>query len=270
MRPELRPERLRKTVLEMAFAGNSVHIGCAFSIIEMVSVLFGKVMNIGSQGLNDEGRDRMVLSKGHGAMAVYAAFAELGWVSRDCIQNYFLDGSPLHGLCEAKTPGIEVCSGSLGHGLPVAAGMALGFKRLGSCQKVFSIVGDGEMNEGPMWETLLFAAHQRLDNLVVIVDANGFQAMGKVNDVLNLEPLPEKFRAFGFETRECDGHNMDKLHEVLNIPTAPGKPLAIVARTIKGKGVSFMEGNNEWHYRRLNSELLKKALAELEKGVSNA
>lgn len=259
----LNPNQLRSQILRMAFAGGSVHVGCAFSMVEIVSVLLGKVMNVGPKGLAEVKRDRIVTSKGHGIMAVYAAFKELGWLEAVHLEKYFSDGSLLHGLCEAKIPGLEVSSGSLGHGLPIATGMALGFKRIGTGERVFCIVGDGEMNEGPMWEALLFAAHQKLDNLVVIVDANGFQAMGEIKTVLDMEPFPTKFASFGWEARECDGHDMQALEAALTSPRPAGKPLAIVARTVKGKGVSFMEHNNEWHYRRLNPELLEAALNEV-------
>jgi transketolase len=161
-------------------------------------------------------------------------------------------------------PGCEVTSGSLGHGLPIACGIAFGLKRKGSDRRVYCIVGDGEMNEGPMWEALLFAAHQKLDNLVVIVDANQFQAMGRTEDVLALEPLPAKFEAFGCRTVECDGHDPAALGRALASLAEPtGTPGAIVARTLKGHGVSFMAGDNRWHYTRLSDEIYNRALAEL-------
>jgi transketolase len=147
--------------------------------------------------------------------------------------------------------------------------MAMALKRDGKAQRVFCIVGDGEMHEGPMWEALLFAAHHKLDNLIVIVDANGFQAMGEVEKVVNLEPFPEKFKAFGWEARECDGHDLDALTKALGA-WPKGKPLALVARTVKGKGVSFMENKNEWHYLRLTPEQLKQALSEVEGKVAHA
>ncbi|MDZ4081386.1 MAG: 1-deoxy-D-xylulose-5-phosphate synthase N-terminal domain-containing protein, partial [Bdellovibrionales bacterium] len=179
-------------------------------------------------------------------------------------EKYFSDGSLLHGLAEARVPMLEVSAGSLGHGLPVAVGYALGKKRNAQPGHVYCIVGDGEMNEGSMWEALLFAGHHKLDNLTVIVDANGHQAMGRIPEILNMEPFAEKFRAFGFETSDIDGHQVGVLKSTFeNNKLKHGKPKAIVARTVKGKGVSFMEDNNEWHYRRLTPELLEAAKKEL-------
>jgi transketolase len=212
-------------------------------------------------------RDYLVLSKGHGVMALYACMREVGWIGVQDISSYLADGSRLHGLCEAGVPGCEVTSGSLGHGLPVAVGIALGLVRRGRAgQRVYCIVGDGEMNEGTMWESLLFAAHHRLANLVVIVDANGHQAMDATAHVIALEPLAEKFRAFGFVTAECDGHDTASLEACLrSMTTGCGarRPRAVVARTVKGKGVGFMEGDNAWHYLRLDATTAARALREL-------
>lgn len=257
----LRPNAMRREIIEMAFNGSSVHIGCAFSLVEVISTLLSKTMDLGS-GADDRNRDRIFLSKGHGVMALYAAYGALGWIDPIHFKKYFSDGSLLHGLAEARVPVLEVSSGSLGHGLPVAVGYALGKKRAGERGHVYCIVGDGEMNEGSMWEALLFAGHHKLSNLTVIVDANGHQAMGRIQDVINMEPFADKFRAFGFATTDCDGHSTEELSKALTSQT-DGKPRAVVARTVKGKGLSFMEDNNEWHYRRLTPELLESARAEL-------
>jgi len=272
MKPDLSPATLRKLVLEMAFFGKTVHIPCAFSMVEIVSSLYSKYLRYDVKDPRWEGRDRLVLSKGHGVMALYAAFHQLGWLPREAIENYFADGSLLHGLSEAHIPGLEVTSGSLGHGLPIATGLALGFKleaaRTGKpAKRVFCIVGDGEMNEGAMWEALLFAGHHRLDNLTVIVDANGFQAMGKIQDIVGMEPFVDKFRAFGFDAVECDGHSLEALDREFAKSVGPAsenpKPRAIVARTVKGKGVSFMEHDNTWHYTRLDQAKFDRAIAEV-------
>lgn len=257
----LDPRILRAKIIEMAWTGNSVHIGCAFSLVEIVCSLLGDTMNLGS-GPTDEKRDRLVLSKGHGVMALYAAYAQIGWLEEDHLRRYFSDGSVLHGLAEARIPLLEVSSGTLGHGLPVAVGVAMGFIRTGNPARVFCIVGDGEMNEGPMWEAVLFAGHHKLSNLTIIVDANGHQAMGRTSEILDMEPFAEKLRVFGFHALECDGHDRPMLNQSF-AQRQPDRPLAIVARTIKGKGVSFMEDNNEWHYRRLTPELLERARLEL-------
>lgn len=257
----LEPKELRKSILRMAHAGDSVHIACAFSIIEICCVLYSNFIQYEKKNLENPLRDHLILSKGHGVMAIYAVFAKLGWLEQVHLDQYFSDGSLLHGLCEAKIPGLEVCSGSLGHGLPIAAGMASAFKRLKVDKQVYCIVGDGELNEGSMWEAILFSGHQKLDNLTVIIDANGLQAMGSCKNVLELEPLPSKFESFGFQVVECYGHDIIELDNAIR-SKVKGKPLAVVARTIKGKGVSWMENNNEWHYRRLNDELLQDIYTE--------
>jgi len=257
------PKVLRKHILHMASVGDSVHIGCAFSLVEIVSVLYGKILKYNPENPKDPSRDYMVLSKGHGVMALYACLREIGWLAGEHFDNYFSDGSLLHGLGEARIPGIEVTAGSLGHGLPIAVGLAYGIKRLKENRNVYCIIGDGEMNEGTIWESLLFAGHHRLGNLAVIVDANGFQAMGDVNEIMSIEPISRKFRSFGFRALECDGHNSPAIERCLQEVGKNNSPLAIITRTVKGKGVSFMENNNQWHYLRLNKELLEKSLQEV-------
>jgi transketolase len=259
------PIRLRRTVLEMAYAGATVHIGCAFSLIEILAVLYRSHLNLGHVGPRSPDRDYLVLSKGHGVMAQYACMRELGWLSDDDIHAYFGDGTILKGLSDAHVPGLEVSSGSLGHGLPVAVGLALAAKRKGTRQKCVAIVGDGEINEGSIWEALQFAAHFELSNLLVIVDANGFQAMGSTTEVLDLSDLPDKFRAFGFATRAVDGHDEAELDTAIGglLRSPCSGPRALVAYTIKGKGISFMAGDNRWHYTRLNADTYARAMAEL-------
>ena len=257
---------LRKTVIEMAYAGSTVHIGCAFSLIEILAVLYRSHLYLGKGSQPDSpDRDYLVLSKGHGVMAQYACLRELGWITDHEIYNYCSDGTHLKGLSDAHVPGLEVTSGSLGHGLSVGVGMALGAKRLGSRQRCYAIISDGELNEGTTWEAFLFANHFELSNLIVIVDQNGFQAMGSTNEVMRLGDVPLKLRSFGFETCEVDGHDENSLDLVLTKlkNSTSCSPKAIVAKTIKGKGVSFMENDNRWHYTRLNDETFKLALSEL-------
>jgi len=259
------PARLRRTVLEMAYAGSTVHIGCAFSIIELVSVLYRNHLRYPGNDPRAEGRDYLVLSKGHGVMAQYACMHELGWLNDSHIQGYFADGSELKGLSDSRVPGLEVTSGSLGHGFSVGVGIAMGLQRKSTDQKVYAIVGDGELNEGPIWEGALVAAHHRMDNLMLIIDKNGFQAMGTTDDVLALGDLSAKLTSFGFETLEIDGHDevaIDiAIHQLWR--TGVGKPKALIARTVKGKGVPFMESDNRWHYTRLDAQTYSEATNSL-------
>jgi transketolase len=257
-------KKLRRTVLEMAYAGSAVHVACAFSLIEVLAVLYRSHLRLG-RGPDDPGRDYLVLSKGHGVMAQYACLRELGWLADDEYCNYFGDGTRLKGLSDAHVPGLEVSSGSLGHGLSVGVGLALAARRRGTGQRVFAIIGDGESNEGPVWEALLFAHHFRLSNLIVIVDANGHQAMGRTCEVMDLGDLAGKLTAFGCETREVAGHDEAALDRVFAELTAlPGeRPRAVVAHTVKGHGVSFMADDNRWHYTRLSEDTYRAAQAEL-------
>jgi transketolase len=262
------PAALRKTILRMAYNGQTVHIGCAFSLVEICAVLYRSHLRFPNDDWRSADRDYLVLSKGHGVMAQYACLNELGWIDDESLERYFSDGSALKGLSDAHVPGCEVTSGSLGHGLSVGVGLALAAKLSRSDQRCYVIAGDGEMNEGTMWEALLFARQRQLDNLVVVVDCNGFQAMGTTAEVLRLDDLAQKFDAFGFETLTIDGHDEAALHDAfLQLEGhSNGMPKAIVAQTVKGKGVSFMEHNNAWHYTRLTPQTLADAMSELEAG----
>jgi transketolase len=259
------PRRLRKTVLDMSYRGSTVHVACAFSLIEVLAVLYRRYLRLGADGPRSIDRDYLVLSKGHGVMAQYACLRELGWLGDDDVQRYFADGTRLKGLSDAHVPGLEVSSGSLGHGLSVGVGLALAAARRKTDQRVFAIIGDGEMNEGAVWEALLFAGQMQLSNLIVIVDANGHQAMGRTRDVIDLGRIADKLTAFGLETRDVDGHDERALDRTLGafVRHPSDRPRAMVAHTIKGKGVSFMEGDNRWHYTRLTSETYAAAVAEL-------
>jgi transketolase len=266
MKPPFNPSTLRKTVVEMAYAGSAVHLGCAFSIIELLAALYRSHMRYDETNPDDPMRDHLVLSKGHGVMAQYACLYELGWLDRKDIDSYFHDGSRLKGLSDAHVPGCEVTSGTLGHGLSVGVGLALAAVRKKTGQKVYAVVGDGEINEGPIWEAMLFAAHAKLDNLMVIVDVNGFQAMGTTDEVMKLGDLNAKFAAFDFDVLAVDGHDMDAISAAITTLEAKknGRPKALVAKTVKGKGVTYMENVNAWHYTRLNPDLYAQALRELE------
>jgi transketolase len=260
------PRQLRRTVLEMAHAGSTVHIGCAFSIIEILAVLYRNHLRYPDGDPRAPSRDYLVLSKGHGVMAQYACMRELGWLDQHAIANYFADGSELKGLSDSRVPGLEVTSGSLGHGFSVGAGLALGAKLRGTDQKTYVVVGDGELNEGPIWEGAMFLAHHQLRNFMVIVDENGYQAMGSTEDVLNMGSLQAKFESFGFEAVNVDGHDEAALQDAIASLWASSStaPKALIARTVKGKGVPFMENNNMWHYTRLNPDTFAQALAAVE------
>ena len=261
------PASLRRTVIRMAYAGSTVHIACAFSIVEILAVLYrAHLRGDCRREASCTDRDYLVLSKGHGVMAQYACLYELGVLGDEHIDRYFADGTPLKGLSDVHVPGCDVTAGTLGHGLSVGVGLALAAKRRGTGQRVWAVVGDGELNEGPIWEAMLFSAHFKLDNLVVVVDENRFQAMGTTDEVMSLGRIAAKFESFGFEVAEVDGHDERALDAAFSRLSASrdGRPKAVVARTVKGKGVSFMENDNRWHYTRLDEALYRSALAELE------
>lgn len=232
---------------------------------DILAVLYGAVLRVDPQKPDWNDRDRLVISKGHAAAVVYAVLAERGFLPMAELESYSVDGGRLAGHVTSAVPGVELSTGSLGHGLPVAAGMALAAKRDGSTWRSFCVLSDGELDEGSNWEAIQFAQHARLSNLTAIVDYNKIQSFGSVADVSELHPLAEKFRAFNWGVRELDGHDHDALRAALcSPPPLAGRPTVIIAHTIKGKGVSFMEGQLLWHYRNPNEEQLKQALAELE------
>lgn len=263
---QFNPINLRKTIIEMAHKGQSVHIGCAFSLVEVCAVLYRSILNLGDKTPRAADRDYLVMSKGHGVMAQYACMKELGWLTDHDIQNYFGEGTELKGLSECNIPGLEVSSGSLGHGLSVGVGMALASQKKNEKRKVFCIVGDGEMNEGAIWEGIIFASHFKLDNFFLIVDENKFQAMGTTEDVMDMGDIRAKLESFGFTALDADGHDEKDLLTKFNqlLATNDNRPKAIVARTVKGHGVSFMAANNAWHYTRLSNETYEAAMKELE------
>ena len=264
---DTKSSELREIILRLAGDGTAGHIGCAFSLVEIVHSLYADVINYDTSNPRSENRDLVCLSKGHGVMALYAIFYKLGWIDNQDIENYFKDGSKLFGLCEDHIPGIEVSGGSLGHGLPVATGMALGLSRKESHRHVYCIVGDGELNEGSMWEAILFAGHHNLKNLTIIIDYNQYQAMGKTNDIINLNPLDDKFKSFGFDVLTCDGHNKELITKNLKTLKESKNPSVLIANTTKGKGVSFMENDNLWHYKKMSPEEENSAVNELNKAI---
>lgn len=249
--------QLRRTVIEISQAARVGHIGSALCICDILAVLFRDVLR--GVGSSAPDRDRLVLSKGHAATALYAALHAAGVLSRKEIFTYCRDGSRLGVHPELGAPGVDLATGSLGLGLSMGAGMALW-----NPARVFVLMSDAEMNEGSTWEAAMFAAHHKLTNLTGIVDVNGMQAMGRTRDVLDLEPLAERWRAFGWEAIEVDGHDEAALAKVLGAPLSKNRPRLVVARTVAGKGVSFMEGRLEWHYYPVDDEQARRALRELE------
>lgn len=255
---------IRVQVLRMSYEAKSSHVGSSLSIADLVAVLYGKIMRINPSIPDMPWRDRFILSKGHGCSAVYAVLAEKGFFPKDWLSTYKDAGSRLPRHITHSVPGVEASTGSLGHGLAIGCGMALVGKRGGQGYRVFVLLSDGECDEGSTWEAALFAPHHKLDNLVAIVDYNKLQACGKVKEIMNLDPLGAKWQAFGWTVREIDGHNLEEIVDALSsLPFVLGKPSCIVAHTVKGKGVSFMENQVSWHYKCPNEEELVQALKEL-------
>ncbi len=254
---------LRKKSLEMVFNAKASHIGSALSIADIIAVLYGNVLKFDSQNINDPNRDRFILSKGHACVVVYAALVETGFFPVDDLKTYGEDFSILMNHISHKVPGVEFSTGALGHGLPYSVGKALRAKMRKDNWRVFVLLSDGEMDEGSNWEALMFAAHHQLDNLCIIIDYNKLQSLDTVEKTLNLEPLQDKLDAFGCYTKIVDGHDHKQLHKAFS-QRAEGKPTAVIANTIKGKGVSFMEGQVNWHYKNPSLEQLLQAIEELE------
>jgi transketolase len=256
--------RMRIEALQMVQRARASHIGSALSICDIVAVLYGDVLNVDPSMPDAAGRDRFILSKGHACVAVYAALAERGFFDRADLLDYGRDGSALMNHISHKVRGVEFSTGSLGHGLPFGVGKALAARRKGAAWRTFVLLSDGELGEGSNWEALMFAAHHQLDNLVAIVDYNKLQSLTTVDQTLRLEPLADKFAAFGWSVREVDGHDHEALRAALGAtPWQAGKPSLLIAHTIKGKGVSAMENKVEWHYRSPNAEQLAQFLEEL-------
>lgn len=257
--------RIRMRCVEMTGRANASHIGSALSTADILAVLYGKVLRFDPKRPDWPERDRFILSKGHACTALYGVLAEMDYFPLADLETFYQNGSPLAGHATHKNmPGVEVSTGSLGHGLPLATGMALAAKRDGQTRRVFCMLSDGECDEGSTWEAALFAPHHSLDNLIVIVDYNKIQSLGRVEDVIDLEPLAQKWQAFGWGVREINGHDLAAVDGALtNLPSEAGKPTCVVAHTVKGKGVSFMEDKLLWHYRAPLGDLMNQALTEL-------
>jgi transketolase len=257
--------RLRAHSLRMISSAKTSHIGSCLSLADILAVLYGGVLRIDPKKPEWPDRDRLIVSKGHAAAVTYAAVAEAGFMPIERLGEYARNGGQLYGhVTHAGVPGVEMSNGSLGHGLPVGTGMALAGKREGRPWRVFVLMSDGECDEGSNWEAIMFAAHHKLENLTIVIDYNKIQSLDFVAKTIGLEPLADKFTAFGWGVREVDGHDVAALRRTLeSVPIEPGKPNAIIAHTIKGKGVSWMENKVLWHYRPPAEDELEKALAEV-------
>lgn len=256
------PNQIRQIILEQSYRARVGHIGSALSIADIICVLYDDVLSIRSP--HDPERDRFVLSKGHAVLAVYAALFLKGWISEAELNTYCGNGTllgvhPEHALC-----GVDFASGSLGHGLSMAAGAALAARLQGSPRRAFALVSDAECNEGSLWEAVMFAAHHKLANLIAIVDLNGQQALGYTEEVLSLTPVATRWQAFGWDVHEVDGHDTTVLKgAIANLNTNKGPPHVLIARTVFGKGVSYMQNQIKWHYWPMSDAEYEQALLEI-------
>jgi transketolase len=263
---DARSVALRRGIVEVMNRGGRGHLGSALSLVEILRVLYDEVLRYDAKRPRWAERDRFILSKGHGCIALYVLLAEKGFfpaaeLDRFCRFDGILGGHP-----EPKVPGVEVSTGSLGHGLPIGVGMAIAAKRDRRASRVFVVVGDGECNEGTIWESAMGAAKHKLDNLVVMVDYNKHQSYGSTYEVMDLEPFRDKWRAFGFAVTECDGHDVAALSTALSAVRAnQGRPTAIICHTIKGRGIGFAENNLKWHHKSgLKENEMQQLLQALE------
>lgn len=258
-------KEIRRDIIEEVYNASSGHPGGSLSVTDILTVLYFNQMNINPDKPNDENRDRLILSKGHCCPALYATLANRGYFDKELLKSFRKIDGLLQGHPDMKKiPGVDMSSGSLGQGLSAANGMALASKLDKKGFRVYCIVGDGEIEEGQIWEAAMTSSHYKLDNLCVIVDNNNLQIDGQVKDVMNVYPIDEKFKSFGFETINIDGNNIEEIIEALQkAKITKGKPTAIIAKTIKGKGVYFMEDNVSWHGKAPSEEEYNKAILEL-------
>ena len=255
--------KVRKSVLNLIYQTKSPHIGPSFSIVEILIALYFNCLNISPKNSSDPDRDRFILSKGHACATLYAVLAERGFFNNNDLDGFAKNSGTLeqHPKIDLSR-GIEVSTGSLGHGLSIGAGMALSGKVDNRQYKVNVLMSDGELNEGSVWEAIMFAAHHKLNNLVALVDCNKIQALGNTKDIIDLEPLDEKWKSFGWHVQAIDGHNFEQISNALNNLSSE-MPNVIILHTIKGKGVSFMENQLLWHYRAPDDREYRMALREL-------
>lgn len=259
-------ERIRLHAVNMTSRGKSSHVGSVLSIADILAVLYGKILNVNPTNPADPARDRFILSKGHAGAGVYAALAESGFFDPELLKEHYQSGSIFSGHVSHKgVPGVEFSTGSLGHGLGIGTGMAFSAKKLNKAHRVFVLLSDGECDEGSNWEAIMFASHHKLDNLVATIDYNKIQSLAPTQETLALEPFADKWRAFGWNVIETDGHDHSSLKEAYGVAAAhKGAPSVVICHTTKGKGISFMENSVLWHYRNAQGKEYDAAITELE------
>lgn len=258
-------KQIRIDSIRMTNSGRSGHVGSMLSMAELIAVLYERILNIDSEEPKMRDRDRFILSKGHAGAAVYSALSQKGFFPREWLNRYYCDDGKLMGHISHKVPGVEFSTGSLGHGLPVAVGMAIAARYAKSPRRVFCMTSDGDMNEGSTWEAIMFAAQEKLSNLTVIVDYNQVQALGHSEDVIDLRSLKDKLTLFGFAVKEIDGHSCEEIYDALSaVPYDTGKPSAIIAHTVKCKGIPELENTVKSHYRFIPDEQIEAVIKSIE------
>ena len=250
-------KNMRKNIIDVSFSCNqSAHIGGGLSMVEILAVLYGKILKYDISNPTDPDRDYFILSKGHGVLGFYSILLEVGFISKKKFDTFQTNNSDLIAHPIMNLPiGIESSNGSLGHGLSMAVGISIALKLKKKKNKVYVLIGDGECNEGSIWESIMSGAHHKLDNLTVILDNNKHQNDGNVDDILNSGNFKDKFLSFGWDTHIVDGHNLGQINKALSTNNKKNKPKIIISNTIKGKGVSFMENNNDWHHNRITKNI---------------
>ena len=254
---------IRKLILKMTGSAGAAHIATSLSEVEILNAIY-KSMDVEKIKNQSADRDRLVLDKGHGAAGLYAVLFKHGILSKQDIDSFFSDNSVLAGLASHSVHGVEHSTGSLGHGLPVALGMALGSRSKGYKNRIFAVVSDGGLHEGASWEAIMYAGHQSLSNFCLMIDNNGKTMTGNTDDECSLDPLKDKFKAFGYNAFEVNGHDESEILRIIETTSNSNIPVAVICNTVKGKGISFMENNLDWHYRPAQGEDFDRALAELE------
>lgn len=263
---QLLAKKIRKRILEVICRTNSPHIGSCFSSVELLIGLYFNTLNVSPENPFNDKRDRFIMSKGHACAALFAVLTERGFISEEDFYTFATDGGVLeHHPDKDISKGIEMTSGSLGHSLSIGAGLALAAKQDSNDSRVYILMGDGDMNEGSVWEAVMFASQHKLNNLIAVIDYNKMQALGFTRDIINMDPLPDKWSSFGWEVKRINGHDFGEIVEAFaSIPFSQTKPSVIIADTLKGSGVSFMENKLLWHYRTPNGAEYQMALKELQ------